>query len=115
MRGDGRGRAVAGGRDRLARGVRPDVAGGEQAGALGPHPRVRRDAAAFVERDDALEERGVRDAPDVDEDGRDVDRRRLAAREVADAETLDAAVAEELLGDRPVRTSTCALSSTRRA
>ena len=71
-------------------------------GELGPHPRVRHHAAALVERDDAGEELGVRDAAGMHEDGRDRDRRRLAAREVAHADPVDAAVAEDLLDDGSV-------------
>ena len=60
MRGDGGGGAVACGRDRLTRGVRSDVADGEETGQLGAHPDVGGHAPVLVERQNSVEHRRVR-------------------------------------------------------
>ena len=59
-------------------------------------------APELVEREESLEELGVRDATDMDEHGRDGQLRRLAGGEIAHAQALDASFAEDRLERRPV-------------
>ena len=102
VRRDRRGRAVACGGDRLARGIRSYVSGGEQARELGSHPEVRGNTSVLVERKDSFEQRGVRDTADVREDRRDGHRRRPSGGEIAHADSVDLSVSENLLEHRLV-------------
>src|SRR3954470_3976425 len=93
----------AGGGDGLAVGVVLDVAAGEDAldvgggGALG---QAGDEVAGVLHRELALEQVGVGEVPDGDEEAGHGQRRQLVGHEVTNLKTLDLRIAGDVLDDR---------------